>query len=228
MSGLLRELDGVRSLSDSLRAQQHEFTNRMHTVAGLIELGRHDEALGYLTEMRASATEFADSVRSQIGPPLIVGLLLGKAAVASERGITLEISDDTWLGETVGRPQALTTIVGNLIDNAFEAVAGTPGHGHVEVAIVEDDDSITVRIADNGPGIPAGAADAIFADGYSTKAARGSLHRGLGLALVHRLVLRLGGTITVSEGAGAVFTVRLPKSGLRTPTPVPADERASR
>jgi two-component system CitB family sensor kinase len=230
MSGLLRELDGVRSLTDSLRAQQHEFTNRMHTLAGLIELGQYDDALGYLTEMRGSATEFADSVRSRIAAPLIVGLLLGKAAVASERGIALEITDDTWLDDAVTRPQALTTIVGNLIDNAFEALATTPGTGHVTLAIVEDDDSITVRVADNGPGIPEGTAEAIFVDGYTTKQARGSLHRGLGLALVHRLALRLNGTITVSEGPGAEFTVQLPKSTLTAPLPdsARAAERAVR
>ncbi|HTZ43594.1 MAG TPA: sensor histidine kinase [Jatrophihabitans sp.] len=211
MSGLLRELDGVRTLTDSLRAQQHEFSNRMHTVAGLLELGQVEQALDYLTELRGSAAEFADTLRARIASPLIVGLLLGKAAEASERGISMEITDDTWLGEAPERVQALTTILGNLIDNAFEAVAGTAGQGRVRVGIVEDDDAIRVRVADNGPGIAAGCAQAIFTDGYTTKAERGTLRRGLGLALVHRLVQRLAGSITVSEGPGAVFEVRLPR-----------------
>jgi two-component system CitB family sensor kinase len=214
MSGLLRELDGVRSLSDSLRAQQHEFTNRMHTVAGLLELGHREEALGYLTETSAGAAEFADSLRARIASPLIVGLLLGKAAEASERGLRLRITDDTWLGEAPERVQALTTILGNLIDNAFEALAGAAGQGEVVVAVIEDEDAISVRVADNGPGIPPGAAEEVFVDGYTTKQPRGSLRRGLGLALVHRLVQRLHGTIEVSDGPGAVFTVHLP----RTPT----------
>lgn len=211
MSGLLRELDGVRSLSDSLRAQQHEFTNRMHAVAGLLELGHRDEALGYLMDVSRSAAQFADSLRARIGAPLIVGLLLGKAAEASERGLSLEVGDETWLGDAPEKIQALTTIVGNLIDNAFDALAGATGTGRIEVAIVEDEDAISVRVADNGPGIPAGAAEEIFADGYTTKQADDGQHRGLGLALVHRLVQRLGGTIAVSEGPGAVFTVRLPR-----------------
>jgi two-component system CitB family sensor kinase len=214
MSGLLRELDGVRSLTDSLRAQQHEFTNRMHTVAGLLELGHREEALGYLTETSAGAAEFADSLRARIASPLIVGLLLGKAAEASERGLRLRITDDTWLGEAPERVQALTTILGNLIDNAFEALAGAAGQGEVVVAVIEDEDAISVRVADNGPGIPPGAAEEVFVDGYTTKQPRGSLRRGLGLALVHRLVQRLHGTIEVSDGPGAVFTVHLP----RTPT----------
>jgi two-component system CitB family sensor kinase len=227
LSGLLRELDSVKGLTDALRAQQHEFSNRMHTVAGLLELGEPEEALRYLTDLRGTQAEFAESVRSRIASPLIVGLILGKAAVAGERGLTLELSEDSWLGDAPEKVQALTTILGNLIDNAFDALAeagavgsdaadsGTIGAniaGRVLVALIEDEDGITVRVADNGPGIPPGAAQSVFMDGYTTKQGSGSLRRGLGLALVHRLVQRLGGQIGVSDGAGAVFTVRLPKT----------------
>jgi two-component system CitB family sensor kinase len=227
MSGLLRELHGVRSLTDSLRAQQHEFSNRMHTVAGLLELGNTQDALGYLTEVSGGAAEFAESLRARVASPLLVGLLLGKAAEASERGLVLEVSDDTWLGDTPDKVQALTTILGNLVDNAFDALVGAPaaaGGGRVVVAMIENDDAIDIRVEDNGPGIPPGAAEAIFGDGYSTKPTRGSLRRGLGLALVHRLVQRLNGTITVNEGPGAVFRVHLPK----TSSPLPRAESAAR
>jgi two-component system CitB family sensor kinase len=213
LSGLLRELDSVSSLTDALRAQQHEFSNRMHTVAGLLELGEPEEALAYLTDLTGGEEAFAESVRARIAPPVVVGLILAKAAVAGERGVELELTDDTWLGDTPDKVQALTTILGNLIDNALDAVSGPdvdPGKpGRVLVGIVQDDDGITIRVADNGPGIPAGAAEAVFADGYTTKPATGPLRRGLGLALVHRLVQRLGGSITASEGPGAVFTVQL-------------------
>ena len=215
LSGLLRELDSVKGLTDALRAQQHEFSNRMHTVAGLLELGENEEALRFLTDLRGAEAEFAESVRSRIAAPLIVGLILAKAAVAGERGVELELTDESWLGDAPDKVQALTTILGNLVDNAFDAVSGPgvdPGKpGRVLVGVVEDDDAVTVRVADNGPGIPAGAAEMVFADGYTTKPDTGSLRRGLGLALVHRLVVRLGGTISVSEGPGAVFTVTLPK-----------------
>jgi two-component system CitB family sensor kinase len=79
------------------------------------------------------------------------------------------------------------------------------------VSLIEDDDWLTVRVADNGPGVPEGAGESVFTDGFTTKPADGMMRRGLGLALVHRLVQRLGGTIGVSEGPGAVFTVRLPR-----------------
>ena len=216
LSGLLRELDSVTSLTDALRAQQHEFSNRMHTVAGLLELGETEEALQFLTDLSGAEAAFAESVRSRIAPSVLVGLILAKAAVAGERGVELELTDDTWLGDTPDKVQALTTVLGNLIDNAFDAVSGPgvdPGKpGRVLVSIVEDDDGITVRVADNGPGIPVGAAEHVFTDGFTTKPATGSMRRGLGLALVHRLVQRLGGTISATEGPGAVFTARLPKA----------------
>ena len=217
LSGLLRELDGVRSLTDAMRAQQHEFTNQLHAVTGLLELGQVDEARGYLAELNDGAAEFAESLRERIGSPLIIGLLLGKAAEASERGLVLEISDDTWLGESPQKLQALTTIIGNLVDNAFEALAGAAGSGRVLVTLIEDDGAITIRVEDNGPGIPAGAAEDIFQDGYTTKSDRGLLRRGLGLALVHRLVQRLHGTISVSAGPSPVFTVHLPAVPVGSP-----------
>ena len=217
LSGLLRELDGVRSLTDAMRAQQHEFTNQLHAVTGLLELGQVDEARGYLAELNDGAAEFAASLRERIGSPLIIGLLLGKAAEANERGLTFEISDDTWLSDSPQKLQALTTIVGNLIDNAMEALSGAAGSGRVMVTLIEDQGAMTVRVADNGPGIPDGAAKDIFQDGYTTKADRGMLRRGLGLALVHRLVQRLHGTITVTDGPCPVFTVELPATPVTAP-----------
>ncbi|MBL7490970.1 sensor histidine kinase [Frankia sp. AgB1.9] len=216
MAGLLRELDNVRGLTESLRAQQHEFSNRMHTVAGLLELGHADEALGYLTELHARESRFGDALAARIGSPLIVGLLVGKAAQASERGIALSIGEETWLGEVPDLGDPLVTIIGNLIDNAFEALSSADpavvGPG-VTVDLFEDEDDVRVRVVDNGPGIPEGIGRSVFLDGFSTKPARGSLRRGLGLALVHRLVQRVGGHIDVSEGPGATFDVRLPRSG---------------
>jgi two-component system CitB family sensor kinase len=211
MSALLRELDGERSLTESLRAQQHEFANRMHAVAGLLELGRTDEALSYVTEIRGTAAEFDNTLRTHIATPQIVGLLLGKAAEASERGIELVISPETWLGDTPTKVQALTTIVGNLVDNAFDALAGVPAPRRVTVEIVEDPTQVTVTVTDNGPGVAPDIAPLIFQDGFTTKPEAPGRHGGLGLALVHRLVVRLHGSIDVSDGPGARFTVRLPK-----------------
>ena len=215
LAGLLRELDTVRGLTDALRAQQHEFSNRMHTVAGLLELGEHEEALRYLTDLTGAEAAMAESLRERIASPLVVGLLLAKSTIAAERGIELAVTEESWMGDIPLREQAVTTILGNLIDNALDALSGDgfePGRpGRIDVSIVEDEDAIRISVIDNGPGLPEGAAATVFIDGYTTKPNRGDVHRGLGLALVHRIVQRLGGDISATEGPGAEFAVRLPK-----------------
>jgi len=210
LEALARELDGERSFTESMRAQQHEFSNRMHAIAGLLELDRAKEALDYIQEIRGSTADFDQTLRTHIAAPQIVGLLLGKAAEAHERGIDLTVSTDTSLGEAPGHVQALTTILGNLIDNAFDALAEQRPPRHVQVGVVETPMSLTVTVSDNGPGLPNGSIPQIFANGFTTK--RGSMvrHVGLGLSLVDKAVGKLNGSVTVSEGAQPTFTVVLP------------------
>ncbi|WP_308030084.1 sensor histidine kinase [Streptomyces sp. CoH27] len=211
--GLLRELDSVRGLTDALRAQQHEFTNRMHTLAGLLDIGAYDDAYEVAVESAGAGQALTESVRKRIGNPLMVGLVVAKTTVAAERGVWVELDTGSALGEDPPHLPRLLTIVGNLLDNAIDAAADGPppaGGRAVRLTLTEDEQATTVLVADTGPGVPPGARDSIFEDGWSTRPDRGTARRGLGLALVHRLVSRHGGTITVSEGPGAVFTVRLP------------------
>ncbi|MEP6842568.1 MAG: sensor histidine kinase [Pseudolysinimonas sp.] len=217
LEALSRELDGERSFTESLRAQQHEFANRMHAIAGLLELGRSDEALDYIQEIRGGSADFDQILRTRIAAPQIVGLLLGKAAEAHERGIDLTVTTDTFLSEAPGHVQALTTILGNLIDNAFDALTPRRPPRRVEVSVVETPESLTVIVSDNGPGLPNSAIPQIFSNGYTTK--RGSLvrHIGLGLSLVDKTVSKLDGSISVSQGPGATFTVVLPLTATNAP-----------
>ncbi|WP_240509972.1 ATP-binding protein [Streptomyces malaysiense] len=211
--GLLRELDSVRGLTDALRAQQHEFTNRMHTVAGLLDIGDHDAAYEFAVETAGAEQALTESVRERIGNPLLVGLIVAKTTVAAERGIRIVLSEDSALGEDPPHLRRLLAIVGNLLDNAIDAAAtgpARPGGCEVRLSIIETVDVVRVEVADTGPGIPPGTSESIFEDGWSTRPDRGTARRGLGLALVHRLVQRHGGTITVSEGPGAVFSLTLP------------------
>lgn len=221
LTGLTRELDGERSFTESIRAQQHEFSNQMHALSGLLELGRAEEALQYLTELRGTSADLDNTLRTRIGAPMVIGLLLGKAAEANERGVDFVVSPDTDLGEAPDRVQALTTIVGNLIDNAFDALASAPAPRRVVVCIVETAQALTIRVSDNGPGVSSTEIPRIFENGYTTK--RGSLvrHSGLGLSLVHSTVMKLGGTVTVSGDGGATFEIVLPR------TPAPAAEAHS-
>ncbi|HEY4268013.1 MAG TPA: sensor histidine kinase [Galbitalea sp.] len=210
LEALSRELDGERSFTESMRAQQHEFSNRMHAIAGLLELGRADEALDYIQEIRGGSADFDESLRTRIAAPQIVGLMLGKAAEAHERGIELILAPESSLGRAPDHVQAVTTILGNLIDNAFDALGSVRPPRRVRVSIVETSSSLTVVVSDNGPGLPQGAIPQIFTNGYTTK--RGSLlrHAGLGLSLVDKAVGKLDGSISVSEAPGATFTVILP------------------
>jgi two-component system, CitB family, sensor kinase len=219
LEGLLRELDDMRALADALRAQEHEFANRLHVVGGLIELRRYDDAIAFINANSRLHQELASALMERIGDPIISALLLGKASIASERGITLRVT-------TVDLPcqldgdRGLVTILGNLIDNAFDsAMVGGPG-GHVDVSI-EIQTELIIRVHDSGPGIDASLTDEIFRDGFTTKVARDATHRrGLGLALVSQEVRRRGGDIRVDNVDGALFTVVLPVPAgqLRIPT----------
>ncbi|MEU9393834.1 sensor histidine kinase [Streptomyces sp. NPDC048324] len=223
--GLLRELDSVRGLTDALRAQQHEFTNRMHTLAGLLDIGEHESAYEYAIETARSGQALTEAVREHIGNPLMVGLIVAKTTVAAERGVRIVLTDDSALGDDPPHLRRLLTIVGNLLDNAIDATAEAPpadGGRLIRLTVAEGDDLMLVRVADNGPGIAPGAAQSIFEDGWSSRPERGTARRGLGLALVHRLVQRHGGTITVGEGPGAVFTVVLPQPDTAA-APAPGD-----
>ena len=217
LEALSRELDGERSFTESMRAQQHEFSNRMHAIAGLLELGRADEALDYIQEIRGGSADFDQKLRTRIAAPQIVGLILGKAAEAHERGIEFTLSPESSLGPAPDHVQSLTTILGNLIDNAFDALAAVRPPRRVLVSVVETSESVTVVVSDNGPGLPHGAISQIFTNGYTTK--RGSLirHAGLGLSLVDKSVTKLKGSISVSKGPGATFTVILPMAETDAP-----------
>jgi two-component system CitB family sensor kinase len=212
LEGLVRELDSVDALTDALRAQQHEFSNRMHTVAGLIELGDHDAAARYVLDISRASAGLAETIRERIERPEVAAMLLAKTAVATERSVELIISDDSRLADGGVDTNTLLTVTGNLIDNAIDAAASSSGPARVTVRLIADEETTTIQVSDTGPGVPQEHLEAIFADGFTTKPSEGERHRGLGLALVHRLVRGAGGTIAVESSDATVFTVVLPAS----------------
>ncbi len=121
-----RELDSTRGLIDALRAQDHEHANRMHTLLGLLELGMHEEAVEFVTEVAGVHRATAEQITEKIHDPLLAALLVGKATVAAERGVALRLSDATLLPDRLVDPRGLVTVVGNLVDNALDASAGSP------------------------------------------------------------------------------------------------------
>jgi two-component system CitB family sensor kinase len=156
-----------------------------------------------------------------VAPPIVAALLLGKIPIAAEQGVVLRVTDDSHLDQPEIDPEALLTIIGNLVDNAIEALAGQPPRREITVRL-DDTDGVHITVTDTGPGIPASDIGKVFLDGYTTKAPRDGIHRGLGLALVRRIVHRAGGTITATPGPGGRFDVRLPRPVSRSH---PAEER---
>ena len=211
LEGLLRELDSVDALTDALRAQQHEFANRMHIVAGLIELGDHQAAVRYALEVSGAAAGLIEAIRERIEAPEIAALLLAKTTVAAERDVQLALSEDSCLAGTGADTNMLLAIVGNLIDNAIDAAIAGPPPARVDVRLAGVcDRNVTIEVTDSGPGVPTELATRIFTDGFTTKSGDERAHRGIGLALAHRLITRAGGTITLDCSGATTFTVVLP------------------
>lgn len=208
-----RELDSTRGLIDALRAQDHEHANRMHTLLGLLELEMYDDAVEFVGEVVGDHRATSEQVTEKIRDPLLAALLVGKATVAAERGVALWVSDRTRLPDRLVDPQGLVTVVGNLVDNALDAAAGTP-HARVEVELRTEGRTAVLVVRDTGPGVPPDRRELIFNEGWSTKEAPAHRERGIGLSLVRRLAERQGGSAGVSEarGGGAEFTVVLPEA----------------
>lgn len=210
---LSRELDSTKGLIDALRAQDHEHANRLHTLLGLLELGLHEEAVAFVTEVVGVHRTTAEQVTEKVHDPLLAALLVGKATVAAERGVPLRLAPDSLLPDRLVDPGGLVTILGNLVDNALDAAAGSAAP-LVEVDVRAEGRSVVLRVRDSGPGIPAGRHEEIFTEGWSTKLPAAHRERGLGLALVRRLAERQGGSARAggAEDGGAEFSVVLPEA----------------
>lgn len=217
---LTGELDSTRALSEALRSQAHEAANRLHTVVVLVETGHPDRAVEYAVEQLAVSQRLTDRVVESIEEPVVAAVLLGKTAQAAERAVTVQVEPGSFLpaglatSPSAGRD--LVTVLGNLIDNAVDAVAGldarADGEGReVLVGVRPDGPDLLLRVSDSGPGLPDDLVDAAFTRGWTTKVAATAAGRGLGLSLVDQVVRRRRGTVDVD---GSTFEVRLPLAGL--------------
>ena len=208
------ELDVVRALTESLRSQNHEAANRLHTVVSLVEMGRTDDAVAFATEELRVAQRLTDHVVGAVGDPVVAALLLGKSAEAAERGVELTIDGDLPEDVLDGaglRPRELVTVLGNLVDNALDAVSGRPER-RVAIGLRLSGDRLRVSVGDSGPGLPQTDSAHVLERGWTTKATDGgSVGRGLGLALVGQVARRYGGHVAIGRSGlgGAEFVVEL-------------------
>ncbi|GAA5082758.1 sensor histidine kinase [Nocardia iowensis] len=206
------QLTENRNTADTLRAQAHEFSNRLHTIAGLIELGEYDEVHRYVDRVSANRDQWQARVTSKVGDPAVAALLIAKASLAAEQGVGLRLAESSELGEVDTALSAdIVTVLGNLVDNALDALPG-PGTstGWIEVDLRQSDAAVHVVVRDSGPGVAPEIAQEVFRHGFTTKAAEEGGQRGLGLAITRQACVRRGGVVSVHNAEGAVFTATLP------------------
>ena len=213
---LNRQLDVWRSTTDTLRSQAHEFSNRMHTIAGLIELEEYDEVASFVATQARAREGWVDRVVDRVEDASAAALLVAKGSRATELGVRLDLEDDTRLPALADDVSAdVLTVLGNLVDNAMEAVASS--RGRVSVRLILVDDAVEVRVSDDGPGVPDDLTDRVFSQGFSTKPASEPGERGWGLALCRVVCERRGGEVTVTrtDARRTVFTAVLPRTSAR-------------
>ncbi|WP_284984069.1 sensor histidine kinase [Arthrobacter sp. efr-133-TYG-118] len=224
---LTRQLDAVGTMSAALRAQRHEFANQLHTIAGFMSIGQHGQAKDYLARISATGPlKFPVQQAELLQDPYLQAFVGAKSVEADERGVALRIGPETLVREHVTEPQDVTTVLGNLIDNAVNAaVAGSSTQRWVELELLDepgpDGGTLHIVVADSGDGLGGIEPERVFVEGFTTaEAADGGIARaggqGLGLALVRQLARRRGGDVRVLEpgspgGPGAVFMATMPK-----------------
>ncbi|TPG28041.1 PAS domain-containing protein [Mycobacterium hodleri] len=214
LASMQGQLSSHKSVTDTLRAQTHEFANQLHTISGLVQLGEFDSVHDFVGALTRRRAEISDAVTQHISDPAVAALLIAKTTLAAESGVALTIAPDSRLSAL--DPALATdviTLLGNLIDNAVDVSEGSR-EAHVTIHL-DDLAGMTISVTDSGPGVPEHLREAIFARGVTSKPEVPG-GRGIGLALVRLVSAQLGGMVDVADApsGGACFRVTLPPTRL--------------
>ncbi|WP_066308124.1 sensor histidine kinase [Bacillus sp. FJAT-29814] len=213
LTNLLKELSHIKSYAEGLRAQTHEYSNRLYTLLGLIQLGSYKEAIELISKEVDFAQGFIEFLMKEIPDPVIAGFILGKVSLASELKIDFTVDRESSfrdIPEDISR-DSIITIIGNIVNNAFEAVRENEKDEKVVSLFLTDlGKELIIEVEDNGKGIET-TAEEIFKAGYSTK--NHQTNAGIGLSLVKKSIDALKGSITFSSTPGerTIFTIAIPK-----------------
>ncbi len=214
---LSRQLSHIEQYADTLRAQSHDFANKLHTIAGLIQIDATDQALDLIGQESKGIQELVRLLTSSVSEPVLAGCILGKYNRAHELGLELELDSMSHMGAIPDHipVEGLVSVVGNIIDNAFEAtreniLQSASSSNRILLSLNDFGDDLVFEVTDNGAGVPVDNQEIIFKKGISSKP---GFDHGYGLYLVKNLVDNLGGQIMVEPGeeSGTRFIVYLPK-----------------
>ena len=211
---LMEDLSGTRYLVDSMRANNHDFTNKLHVILGLIQMEMYDEAISYIQNITMVQRETISKVMHAVNEPAVAALIIGKIARASELNVKFVLREGCYYSASdMNLPsEMLVTVIGNLLDNAFDAMNNTENpneHKELMFGIYSRPGAVLITVDDTGNGIKDEDIDMIFVNGYSTK----GTGRGTGLYQIKSMVENYGGKITVEsqEGVGSSFSVSFTK-----------------
>ena len=211
---LMEELSGTRYLVDSMRANNHDFTNKLHVILGLIQMGMYDDASSYIQNITMVQRENISKVINAVSEPAVATLLIGKIARASELNVNFVLREGCYYSAAdMNLPsEMLITVIGNLLDNAFDAMNDSTDykdHKELMFGIYSKPGAVLITVDDTGSGIKSEDMELIFENGFSTKGEG----RGTGLYQVKTMVENFGGKITVEsqEGVGTSFSVSFVK-----------------
>ena len=206
---LAEELTGVREYMEALRSQSHEFMNRFHVMLGLVRLESYDLLAEYINKVVSEHRSELEFVRRRIKDTLLAGFILSKLSTAREKGVLMQLAAESSLPKLAedNLRHELVTIIGNLLENAFDAV-GEKAEKEVELSLCIGSTGINISVRDNGCGIAPERGETIFVRGVSEKGEG----RGIGLHLVRRSLERLNGAIAYDseEDEGTEFRIIIP------------------
>ena len=210
---MAQELTQIQEYSEVLRTQTHEYSNKLHTLAGLIQLGSHQEALDLIGRETSGYQELLGTLAETVPEPLLSAIILGKYNRAQELRINFQLDPESRMidiPKKINR-EKIVTILGNLLENALEAAQeNTSGKRTVLLSMTDFGNDLIFEVEDSGPGIEDESVDLSLQHGFTTKSGTG---RGIGLSLVHENLKYLGGHLTVvrSSLGGMRFTIYIPK-----------------
>ncbi len=211
---LTEKLNEIKSYTDALRAQHHEYLNKLNVISGLIQLKRYREVNDFIVSTVSTQQSISDLLRKNILTPSVSGLLIAKINKAREQHVDLLINPKSFLPRVSKKAAVyLVSIIGNIIENSIESLGRSSQQDkRIKILFAGSPGDIEIRIADNGPGIPPELKDKIFEYGFSLNNSSGG--RGIGLFLVKEQIGLLSGTLELVTGGRTEFIIKIPKKNI--------------